>query len=164
MPRHLRHTGTSGSGADLQQREGRAPLLRMRRGRCILRGPGAGNATTNPHRRRDRRRSVRVPVCKKQDHETEGKFTCVLSRFSLHCAACPLTLLLHVTVHPEESGFRGTYFGAHGHGVHLAAGPDLMHLMLEGLASTLVFCVATYLANRRECALSRFCFRSAVAL
>ena len=45
----------------------------------------------------------------------------------------------------EESGFRGLYFGAHPHGIHLAAGPDLMHLMLEGLAMTVVTCTGNVL-------------------
>jgi hypothetical protein len=31
------------------------------------------------------------------------------------------------------NGFDGLDFGAHEHGIHLAVGPDRMHLMLEGL-------------------------------
>jgi len=52
-------------------------------------------------------------------------------------------------VHREESGFRGLYFGAHPHGIHLAAGPDLMHLMLEGLANAIITCTWTILKKRR---------------
>ena len=33
----------------------------------------------------------------------------------------------------ETSGFRGLWWGANNRGIHFAAGPDWMHLMLEGL-------------------------------
>jgi hypothetical protein len=36
-------------------------------------------------------------------------------------------------VHDTTSGFRGLWWGANLRGVHFAAGPDWMHLMLEGL-------------------------------
>ena len=45
----------------------------------------------------------------------------------------------------QESGFRGLYHGAHPYGVHLFAGPDEMHLVDEGLAGTLIQCIAIYL-------------------
>jgi hypothetical protein len=57
-----------------------------------------------------------------------------------------VSVFLACAVHAVESGFRDVDFG-HDHGIHLAAGPDLMHLLLEGLAMTLVFCIATYLAS-----------------
>ena len=38
-----------------------------------------------------------------------------------------------LAVHTEKSGFDGIDWGANPHGIHLAAGPDWMHLMLEGL-------------------------------
>jgi dsDNA-specific endonuclease/ATPase MutS2 len=36
----------------------------------------------------------------------------------------------------------------HNHGIHLAAGPDLMHLMLEGLCNTLVMCLCESLRQK----------------
>jgi hypothetical protein len=50
-------------------------------------------------------------------------------------------------VHGEESGFRGVSFG-HDHGIHLAAGPDLMHLMLEGLANVVLTCLCEDLQQK----------------
>lgn len=50
-----------------------------------------------------------------------------------HAAKC--TLLL---VHMQPNGFRGLWWGANTGGIHLAAGPDWMHLMLEGLGKHLV--------------------------
>lgn len=50
-------------------------------------------------------------------------------------------------VHPERSGFDGCSFGAHPFKIHLAAGPDVMHLMLEGLAKTLIDCIAMTMKN-----------------
>jgi len=49
-------------------------------------------------------------------------------------------------VHATKSGFRDLYFGAHAHGIHLAAGPDLMHLMLEGLGRTMIACIMELLS------------------
>ena len=45
-------------------------------------------------------------------------------------------------VHSERSGFKGCSFGHHDYGIHLAAGPDIMHLMLEGLGKKLIECIA----------------------
>ena len=41
-------------------------------------------------------------------------------------------------MHREKSGFRGCWFGDNKHGIHLAAGPDWMHLVLEGLGKHLL--------------------------
>jgi hypothetical protein len=43
-----------------------------------------------------------------------------------------------LAVHPERNAFHGLYFGANVHGIHLAAGPDRMHLMYEGLGNSLL--------------------------
>ena len=48
-----------------------------------------------------------------------------------------------VTVHLEESGFRGIWWGSNPHRVHLAAGPDGMHLILEGLGRHLMSYIST---------------------
>jgi hypothetical protein len=48
-------------------------------------------------------------------------------------------------VHLEKSGFRGIWWGANPHGVHLATGPDWMHLMLEGLGRHLLSYICTVL-------------------
>jgi hypothetical protein len=58
----------------------------------------------------------------------------------LRPCSCSLLSVTFTVVQAHESGFRQLYFGAHKFGIHLAAGPDLMHLMLEGLANTLVKC------------------------
>lgn len=47
-----------------------------------------------------------------------------------------LTMLF--VVHAEPNAFYGLYFGANGHGIHLAAGPDRMHLMYEGLGTSIL--------------------------
>ena len=48
-------------------------------------------------------------------------------------------------MHGERSGFKDCSFGSNPHGIHLAAGPDVMHLMLEGLGKTLIHCIADVL-------------------
>lgn len=48
-------------------------------------------------------------------------------------------------MHLEKSGFRGIWWGANPHGVHLATGPDWMHLMLEGLGRHLLSYICTVL-------------------
>ena len=48
-------------------------------------------------------------------------------------------------MHGERSGFENCSFGSNPHGIHLAAGPDMMHLVLEGLAKTLIDCIAAVL-------------------
>ena len=44
-------------------------------------------------------------------------------------------------MNPERSGFTGCSFGPHEYGIHLAAGPDIMHMMLEGLGRNVVNCI-----------------------
>jgi hypothetical protein len=41
-------------------------------------------------------------------------------------------------VHPELNGFDGAYFGGHPHGIHLAVGPDRMHLLYEGIGMAII--------------------------
>ena len=41
-------------------------------------------------------------------------------------------------VHSTKSGFRGLWWGGNPYGIHLAAGPDWMHLMHEGLGKHLL--------------------------
>lgn len=43
-----------------------------------------------------------------------------------------------LSLHSTLSGFRNCSFGANKHGIFLAAGPDRMHLMLEGLGKHIV--------------------------
>lgn len=42
------------------------------------------------------------------------------------------------TVHPEKNAFWDMPFGASPAGIHLAAGPDRMHLLFEGLGQSLI--------------------------
>jgi hypothetical protein len=58
-----------------------------------------------------------------------------------------LNLIVLISVHETESGFRGCNFGANEHGIFLATGPDRMHLMLEGLGKHIVvYCIQTIAA------------------
>jgi hypothetical protein len=57
---------------------------------------------------------------------------------------------VQIAVHPEPSGFRGVWLPVDVHGIHQAAGPDFMHLMLEGIANTLLDCVVKFLHDRRK--------------
>jgi hypothetical protein len=61
----------------------------------------------------------------------------------LECLAAGNTQqkLKEISVHGEESGFRGLYSGAHPHGPHLFVGPDIMHMIDEGWANTIIECV-----------------------
>lgn len=48
------------------------------------------------------------------------------------------TFIAAFAVHPEYNAVYGYYFGASENGIHLAAGPDRMHLMYEGLGTHIV--------------------------
>jgi len=76
----------------------------------------------------------------------EHSGTCLHVRIYIEVLACTFKSTQitpsFAAVHGEESGFRGLCFG-HDHGIHLAAGPDLMHLMLEGLANVVVSCLCS---------------------
>ena len=52
-----------------------------------------------------------------------------------------------VAVQPEVNAFDGVLFGANPHGIHLAAGPDRMHLMLEGLGQAILGWVTIVLSK-----------------
>lgn len=50
-------------------------------------------------------------------------------------------------VHPEINAFYKLYMGANKHGIHLAAGPDRMHLMYEGLGASILTWTVMVLAK-----------------
>jgi hypothetical protein len=56
----------------------------------------------------------------------------------------------NMPVQRERSGFSGVWLPVDVHGIHLAAGPDFMHLMLEGIADTLITCIVKFLNKRGE--------------
>ena len=72
----------------------------------------------------------KAPAKKLKEHSCKHSIDLSL----LGCAHSSLLLV----VHPETSGFRGCWFGSSKHGIHLAAGPDWMHLILEGLGKHLL--------------------------
>lgn len=49
-----------------------------------------------------------------------------------------LQLSTFCAVHPEANAFDDLDFGANLNGIHFAAGPDRMHLMLEGLGTAIL--------------------------
>jgi len=61
-------------------------------------------------------------------------------------------LTVQIAVPPEPFGFRGVWLPVDDHDIYQVAGPDFMHLMLEGTASTLLDCAVKFLHDRRKCA------------
>ena len=51
----------------------------------------------------------------------------------------------HCSVHRTLSGFRDLWWGANDRGIHFAAGPDWMHLMLEGLGKHILIYITAIL-------------------
>ena len=56
----------------------------------------------------------------------------------------------NLTAHPTLSGFRDLDWGGNPHGIYMTAGPDWMHMMLEGLGKHLLTYTIKLLKDARE--------------